>query len=112
MKLHFIGIGGIGMSGLAAMCRDAGHQISGSDRGAGLPENRHIFSKLETQGITVYPQDGSYINGGKPDFLTAGRKKKKGCKVLGSIDLNLPSYLWEERPLPGHGIGHHQQGSP
>lgn len=39
-------------------------------------------------------------------------KKKKARKVLGSIDWNLPSCLWEERPLPGHGIDHRQQGSP
>ena len=85
-KLHFIGIGGIGMSGLAAMGHDLGIEITGSDRGAGKPENRRIFSALEKQGIKIYPQDGSFaretlpdhivystvIEEDNPDFLAAG----------------------------------------
>lgn len=66
---HFIGIGGIGMSGLAAMCADLGCTVTGSDRGAALPENRRIIDALELQGIRIYPQDGSYIADGRPDFL-------------------------------------------
>ena len=69
MHLHFIGIGGIGMSGLAAAFRDLGYRISGSDRGADNPENAHIISPLREIGITIYPQDGSYITGGVPDAL-------------------------------------------
>lgn len=30
-KLHFIGIGGIGMSGIAEVLLDLGYQVSGSD---------------------------------------------------------------------------------
>jgi len=68
--LHFIGIGGIGMSGLAAMCSDQGMTVSGSDRGADLPENARIIDALRTQKIEIYPQDGSYIEkSGRPDFI-------------------------------------------
>ena len=69
MKLHFIGIGGIGMSGLAAMAHDLGFQVSGSDRGADKPENQRIFSALKTQGIKIYPQNGSFAQDGLPDYL-------------------------------------------
>ena len=69
MKLHFIGIGGIGMSGLAAMAQHLGYQVSGSDRGADKAENQRIFSALKTQGIKIYPQDGSFAKEGLPDFL-------------------------------------------
>ena len=69
MKLHFIGIGGIGMSGLAAMALHLGHQVTGSDRGAGKPENQRIFSALKNQGIKIYPQDGSFAQENLPDFL-------------------------------------------
>lgn len=58
-NIHFVGIGGIGMSGLAAAAKDLGWQVSGSDRAAERPENRRIFGALKNQGITVYPQDGS-----------------------------------------------------
>ena len=67
--LHFVGIGGIGMSGLAAMCVEAGYKVTGSDRGADRPENRRILDALERQGIVIYPQDGSYIRNGTPDEL-------------------------------------------
>ena len=33
--MHFVGIGGIGMSGLAQMYAASGFRVSGSDRGAG-----------------------------------------------------------------------------
>ncbi len=86
-NLHFIGIGGIGMSGLAAAAKDMGINVSGSDRGAGLPENRHIIEPLKKQGITILPQDGSRfsqaplpdaivystaIEEDNPDFAAAG----------------------------------------
>lgn len=58
-NLHFIGVGGIGMSGLAAAGIDLGYRVSGSDRGAENPENLRIFSPLKGYGIEVYPQDGS-----------------------------------------------------
>ena len=31
VKIHFIGIGGIGMSGIAELMLDLGYQIQGSD---------------------------------------------------------------------------------
>lgn len=83
-RVHLIGIGGIGMSGLAQMLLDAGCTVSGSDRGYGNPENQRIFSPLLNQGITIYGQDGSFpidqtdvivystaIEDDNPDFLAA-----------------------------------------
>ena len=67
--LHFIGIGGIGMSGLASWCRSLNLKVTGSDRDSGKSENAHILSPLREQGICIYPQDGSYRNGGTPDGL-------------------------------------------
>lgn len=89
-RLHFVGLGGIGMSGLAQMCAAAGYAVSGSDRGYGKPENRRIFDKLELQHIAIYPQDGSFASAGgadyliystaieadNPDFLAAGTAEK------------------------------------
>ena len=45
-RIHFIGIGGIGMSGLAAMACHLGFEVTGSDRGADKPENQRIFSVI------------------------------------------------------------------
>ena len=64
-RLHFVGVGGIGMSGLAAMALDLGYRVSGSDRGSGNPENRRIFDALVKSGLELYPQDGSFAASGK-----------------------------------------------
>ena len=68
-KLHFVGVGGIGMSGLAAMAKTCGFEVTGSDRGAERPENRRIFDALKNQGIKIYPQDGSFAADGLPDHI-------------------------------------------
>ena len=68
-KLHFAGIGGIGMSALAQMSASLGFATSGSDRAAASPENARIFNALKAQGITIHPQNGSVYNSGTPDIL-------------------------------------------
>ena len=69
-RMHFVGVGGIGMSGLAAMALDLGYAVSGSDRGAERPENRRILDALERSGLELYKQDGSFAAPGrKTDFL-------------------------------------------
>ena len=86
-SIHFVGIGGIGMSGLAQMARALGCRVSGSDRALDRSENAAVFSALRAQGIELYPQDGSRfraknpaellvystaIEEDNPDFLAAG----------------------------------------
>ena len=66
---HFVGIGGIGMSGLAQLLREMGCRVSGSDRDSEKPENRVLFDSLRQFGIEIYPQDGSYAKNGTPDIV-------------------------------------------
>ena len=47
--IHFIGIGGIGMSGLAQIMKNMGFRIQASD----LAENKNI-DKLRSLGIKVF----------------------------------------------------------
>lgn len=49
MHLHFIGIGGIGMSGLAGIALQLGYRVSGSD----LRENQ-LTKNLQKKGATFY----------------------------------------------------------
>jgi UDP-N-acetylmuramate--alanine ligase len=49
VRLHFVGIGGIGMSGMAQCLKTMGHQVSGSD----IALSGNIL-KLEKQGIKVF----------------------------------------------------------
>ncbi len=47
MNIHFIGIGGIGISGLAQLCKSRGDSVSGSNLGETL-----VFPILKKAGIT------------------------------------------------------------
>ena len=47
--LHFVGVGGIGMSGLAEVLAMAGAKVSGSDGGS-----KGDFARLEKAGVTVF----------------------------------------------------------
>ena len=47
--IHFIGIGGISMSGLAMIMLKNGYTVTGSDR-----TKSHITKKLENLGATVF----------------------------------------------------------
>lgn len=49
IKVHFIGIGGISMSGLAEILLEAGFSVSGSDRG-----ETELIKRLKNQGAEVY----------------------------------------------------------
>ncbi len=48
-KIHFVGIGGIGMSGIAEVLLNLGYQVSGSDLAS-----TDITERLVTLGATVY----------------------------------------------------------
>lgn len=48
-KIHFIGIGGISMSGLAAVLLNSGFKVSGSDF-----KDSKIVEKLRTEGAEIY----------------------------------------------------------
>ena len=47
--IHFVGIGGIGMSGIAELLLNLGHQVSGSDI-----QETEITRRLETLGATIF----------------------------------------------------------
>lgn len=73
-RLFLVGIGGIGMSGLAQFLKHQGYQVAGSDRGLQEPSRQFLFQALERQGIPVFPQDGSGPRAFQPDgfvFTTA-----------------------------------------
>jgi len=87
MKIHFIGIGGIGISGLAQYMHFNGHEVSGSDMADSL-----ITQKLRKMGIKVsVPQLASSITDQdlvvhsaiiRPDNPEIVAAKEKGIEVL------------------------------
>ncbi len=58
--IHFIGIGGVGMNGLAQLAALSGYSVTGSDRS--YNPDAELFQTLEKPGIQIFPQDGSGIS--------------------------------------------------
>jgi UDP-N-acetylmuramate--alanine ligase len=55
MNAFFVGIGGMGMSGLAKILHTAGHKVAGSDRNL----SGDYCQRLQKLGVKLYPQDGT-----------------------------------------------------
>ena len=65
-SMHFVGIAGIGMSGVAQAAASRGIRVTGSDRALHSAENERILSSLRKQGIRLFEQDGSVYRSGEP----------------------------------------------
>lgn len=89
-RVHFIGIGGVGMNGLAQLALHRHYQVTGSDRG--YDPTQAPYLQLKQNGTTFFPQDGSGISpqtdivvystaieADNPDLLAA---KQHGVTVL------------------------------
>ena len=85
--IHFIGIGGAGMSGIARICIDRGFVVSGSDA-----KDSTTIQALALQGAKVYVgHDGSHLNQvrtvvissaireGNPELVAA---RERGLKII------------------------------
>lgn len=87
MNIHFIGIGGIGISGLAKYMQSRGHKVSGSD----IKETA-LTRKMRETGIDVtIPHDANAINDHdlvihsaiiRPDNPEIVEAKARGIEVL------------------------------
>ncbi len=85
-RIHFVGIGGIGMSGIAEVLLNLGHSVSGSDiresditrRLAGMGAQIHIGHRPENvagANVVVYSsavkQDNAELEAARRDFIPA-----------------------------------------
>jgi UDP-N-acetylmuramate--alanine ligase len=60
-RVHFVGIGGSGMSGIARMLHARGHRVSGSDR-----SDSGAVAALRDLGITVHiGHDAAHVEIGR-----------------------------------------------
>ena len=55
MNAFFIGIGGMGMSGIAKILKNTGHTVAGSDRNL----DGDYCRRLKAMGVALYQQDGT-----------------------------------------------------
>ncbi|MEG2724625.1 MAG: Mur ligase domain-containing protein [Kiritimatiellia bacterium] len=90
-SIHFIGIGGVGMSALAQSFIDRGWHVSGSDRLLGLGRFAPVLDTLRQQGVQLFPQDGSAISAqtGTVVYSTAIEQDNPDFVRAKSLGLNL-----------------------
>jgi len=78
MRLHILGICGTFMAGIAALAREAGHSVTGSDANAWPPMSR----QLEALGITVMPgYDPAHLQPA-PDVVVVGNVITRGNPAI------------------------------
>lgn len=100
-KVHFIGIGGVGMSGIARVAHDQGMQVTGSD----LKESRYT-KQLKAAGIEVFiGHDANNIPSEDPDVVVVSTAILENNPEFNSArERNLP--IWHRaKMLAALGVG-------
>jgi len=83
--IHFVGIGGIGMSGIAELLLNLGYKVSGSDKRA-----TEITRRLEQLGATIYQgHSGQWIEGADVVVISSAIKQSNS-EVLAAIEQHIP----------------------
>lgn len=79
-RIHFVGLGGTGMSAYADFRNLSGGKTSGSDRG--FDQGRALAQRdgFVARGITVFPQDGSGVAGAAAIVVSA------------AVEVDVPDY--------------------
>ena len=78
MHIHILGICGTFMGGLAALARELGHEVSGSDRAAWPP----MSTRLEELGINpVIGFDPAQLQA-RPDLVLVGNVMSRGMPII------------------------------
>lgn len=91
-KLHFVGIGGVGMSAIAEVMLDKGYEISGSDL-----SDSEVVKKLRSKGAVIYKgHNASNVEGKEAIVLSSAihqdnpelvQAKKLGLKIFHRSDI-------------------------
>ena len=86
-KIHFIGIGGSGMSAIARVLLEQGYKVSGSD----LSESE-IVQKLKDLGAKIYKGHCAENIIGVDAIVVSTAIAKSNPEVMAAIDNNIPVY--------------------
>ena len=84
-KLHFVGIGGIGMSGIAELLLNQGFKITGSDI-----NDSKVIQNLKEKGADIYKgHDTTYLT--DADVLVySSAVNKDNPEIIAAIEKNIP----------------------
>jgi len=83
--IYFIGIGGIGMSGIAELLIHLGYQVSGSDL-----KMSHITRRLERKGATIFQGHRKEQITGVDVVVTSSAISRENPEVVRAKELSIP----------------------
>ena len=84
--IHFVGIGGIGMSGIAELLLNLGHQVSGSDI-----QETEITRRLETLGATIsYSHKPQQVAGADAVVVSSAIDSDNPEVAAANMDYHIP----------------------
>ncbi|MDH3554588.1 MAG: UDP-N-acetylmuramate--L-alanine ligase [Syntrophobacteria bacterium] len=84
--IHFVGIGGIGMSGIAELLLNLGHQVSGSDI-----QETEITRRLETLGATIsYSHQPQQVAGADAVVVSSAIDSDNPEVAAANMDYHIP----------------------
>jgi UDP-N-acetylmuramate--alanine ligase len=84
-RIHFVGIGGIGMSGIAEVLLNLGYRISGSDL-----KKTTVTDRLESLGATIFEGHAPQNIAGADVVVTSSAIKRSNPEVLEASRLHIP----------------------
>jgi UDP-N-acetylmuramate--alanine ligase len=87
-RIHFIGIGGVGMNGLAQLAALSDCSVSGSDRSCN--PDIEPFRSLEDLGIHMAPQDGSGIRADTDQVVFSTAIESDNPELVRAQELGIP----------------------
>jgi UDP-N-acetylmuramate--alanine ligase len=84
-RIHFVGIGGIGMSGIAEVLLNLGYEVSGSDLGAS-----DITQRLDDLGAAIHRGHNGANIGNADVVVTSTAVRPDNPEVLAAHSLGIP----------------------
>lgn len=92
MKIHFIGIGGVGMSALAQLHAMKGDTVTGSDRliSKGYTDMA-LWDYLKKLNIKLYPQDGSGLDKDTDLVILSSAIENDNPEIQKAKELDIPT---------------------
>ncbi|MFZ1390629.1 MAG: UDP-N-acetylmuramate--L-alanine ligase, partial [Dokdonella sp.] len=84
-RIHFVGIGGVGMSGIAEVLHNLGYTVSGSDRADSTTTRR-----LASLGVTVYREHRAEHVADCDVLVTSSAIKDDNAELLAARERRIP----------------------
>jgi UDP-N-acetylmuramate--alanine ligase len=84
-RIHFVGIGGIGMSGIAEVLLNLGYKVSGSDL-----KNSPVTQRLAGLGAMIFEGHGAENVSGAEVVVTSSAISADNPEVARAHELHIP----------------------